>query len=878
MTFEKYSAMKRYLFRNLRAIGMMSGLIFSLEANAVEVVKGFFNEKVTDATFDSPIALDIAKDGRIFIAQQDGFVRVVQNGKVLATPFLKIAVTNQDEHGLLGLALDPDFATNHYIYFFYTTTAANGYNNRISRFTESNSLVVPNSEKVILNLQKVPAADKWHNGGALHFGKDGKLYAAVGNHEDLSTTDPAKGLTAYSQDLSVAFGKMLRINKDGSIPSDNPFVKTAGAFPAIWARGLRNPFSFGISQVTGQILINDVGFETYEEINVGVAGENYGWPLTEGPAKNAKYKDPAYSYRHSEGCSIMGGVFYEPEVMQFPANFNGRYLVADYCGGWIRAYNPKDFTFTPLAIGGINAFVSMALSSDGYVYYMERNSNAVGSTPATNKGTLSRIGYTGSAAPRISVQPQSQTVLVGSNANFSVDAVDATSYQWTKNGVNINGATNKLLTVSGLQASDNGAKYSAIVRNASGSVTSAAALLTVTTNNLPVPVIIAKDKFESGETLHIEGIATDKEDGNLPASKLSWTISLQHDEHSHPALPLTTGKSSLDFLAKSDHSDLANTWFQVHLTATDSGGRSATVTKDIFQGTLLSSLTPTLDVNGSGPHEDNTSVGESLKGDGRSMMISGVRHLKGLGVHAASELNYYLGGACNGNLLADIGIDDEAEVRNGVVFAVYNGTTQLYRSAVITKNPDLSINRKVNVSMKGVQNLRLVVENNGDSDWDHADWGSIKITNCGTIPSGPVVKGLENGATYTITSSGANACLQMDGGSTADGAKAVVAACNGSASQKFKAQLTGTSQYNLINQASGKCVDVTDGSTANGALIQQWGCTPNNQQKMIITPDASSVSTIKPAHSQICIDVDGTKVQQWGCHGGVNQSWKFTKQ
>ena len=112
---------------------------------------------------------------------------------------------------------------------------------------------------------------------------------------------------------------MLRINADGSIPEDNPFFKTAkDKYRAVWAYGLRNPFAFAVQPGTGRILINDVGEASWEEINEGVAGANYGWPHAEGPSTDPRFKGPLYAYDHSQGRSITGGTFYNPPVVQFP--------------------------------------------------------------------------------------------------------------------------------------------------------------------------------------------------------------------------------------------------------------------------------------------------------------------------------------------------------------------------------------------------------------------------------------------------------------------------------------------------------------------------------------------------------------------------------
>src|SRR4029079_13777136 len=166
-----------------------------------------------------------------------------------------------------------------------------------------------------------------HNGGAIAFGPDGKLYVAAGENAN----------SANAQSMSTVLGKILRINSDGSIPTDNPFFASAsGKNRAIWALGLRNPFTFAFDEASTALFINDVGETSWEEINDGVAGSNYGWPLTEGAATDPRFRGPRFTYNHSGGaCAITGGAFYSPLTAQFPSSYSRDYFFADYCGGWI---------------------------------------------------------------------------------------------------------------------------------------------------------------------------------------------------------------------------------------------------------------------------------------------------------------------------------------------------------------------------------------------------------------------------------------------------------------------------------------------------------------------------------------------------------------
>jgi len=307
-----------------------------------------------------------APDGRLFVCQQGGQLRVIKNGSLLSTPFVSLTVDSSGERGLLGIAFDPNFATNHYLYVYYTV-ATLPIHNRVSRFTAAGDTVVPGSEAIILELDNLSSATN-HNGGAIHFGPDGKLYIGVGEN--------ANG--ANSQTLSNLLGKILRINSDGTIPTDNPFFNSAsGNNRAIWALGLRNPFTFAFQPGTTRLFINDVGQSTWEEINDGIAGSNYGWPTTEGPTSNPAFRSPIYFYGHgtsdTTGCAIVGGAFYNPPVPQFPSSYTGKYFFADLCSGWIRVFDPAACTATGFATGISNP-VDLHVGPDGALYYLAQGS------------------------------------------------------------------------------------------------------------------------------------------------------------------------------------------------------------------------------------------------------------------------------------------------------------------------------------------------------------------------------------------------------------------------------------------------------------------------------------------------------------------------
>ena len=335
-----------------------------------------FTETQFASGFSNPTAMAFAPDGRLFVCQQGGQLRVFKNGALLATPFVSLTVDSNGERGLLGVAFDPNFATNNFVYVYYTATTPQ-IHNRVSRFTANGDVALAGSEVPILDLNNLSGATN-HNGGAIHFGPDGKLYIAVGENAN----------AANSQTIGNLLGKILRINSDGTLPGDNPTTfpgiagSPSGINRAIWSVGLRNPYTFTFNPVSGRMFINDVGQNAWEEINDGIAGSNYGWSICEGACAppNANFRDPLFQYGHggspTTGCAITGGAFYNPSTTNFPAAYVGKYFYAEFCTGWIRRFDPATGTDTPFATGISNP-VDLIVTSDGSLYYLARGSGSV---------------------------------------------------------------------------------------------------------------------------------------------------------------------------------------------------------------------------------------------------------------------------------------------------------------------------------------------------------------------------------------------------------------------------------------------------------------------------------------------------------------------
>lgn len=346
---------------------------------------------------DAPTALAFTPDGRMLVASQQGQLRVYDDGRVLSTPALNISskICSNSERGLLGVAVDPKFATNKFIYVYYTfnrtgqcptgqPTSPNNPVNQVSRFVLGDNNVAT-GERILVN--NIPSPVGNHNAGDLHFGKDDRLYVSVG--------DGARGYLARNK--SILSGKILRITRDGGIPPTNPYqgagtarcnlngqTKAGLKCQEIFASGLRNPFRFAFDPNAAgtRFFINDVGQTTWEEIDQGKVAADYGWDDREGPCAKGSTTDcgfklsltnPIYYYNHDRtGCSSITGAAFVPNGA-WPASFDGAYLFGDFVCGRIFTLKPKSGGGY---IGGTLAYnmgqggpAAMAFGPDGALYY-----------------------------------------------------------------------------------------------------------------------------------------------------------------------------------------------------------------------------------------------------------------------------------------------------------------------------------------------------------------------------------------------------------------------------------------------------------------------------------------------------------------------------
>jgi glucose/arabinose dehydrogenase len=334
-------------------------------------------------------------DARLFIVEQSGVIKLLKNGSVLATPFMDISsivltTSAYSEQGLLGLAFDPDFATNRRFYVHYTNLDGN---TTIARYEvdSGNPDVADLSTAQIVFAQAQPYAN--HNGGSINFGPDGYLYFGLGDGGGAG--DPGD----RGQDPTTLLGKFICIDVSAlpyTIPPTNPFVGKATVLDEIWAIGLRNPYRWSFDRSTGDMWIGDVGQASWEEIDFdpagGAGGVNYGWSLMEGlhcydPPVNCgsdTLQLPIYEYSHDAGeCSITGGYVYRGAAIP---ELQGYYLFGDYCSTrlWALEYDGNEVT-TVLDLtadlnpgGQIDELAGIGEDGDGELYLVDRDAAGSG--------------------------------------------------------------------------------------------------------------------------------------------------------------------------------------------------------------------------------------------------------------------------------------------------------------------------------------------------------------------------------------------------------------------------------------------------------------------------------------------------------------------
>ncbi len=354
------------------------------------VPSGFRTETIAEG-INAGTALATTADGRVYFAEQTGYIRIVENEVVLERPMLDISdkVDTYWEAGLIGFQFDPEYPVKPYVFVVYVAKDP-FMHHVVSRFTIKGESVDLATEKILLEGDDQATLGGHvrgaHQGGPIRFGPDGKLYIGIGEQTE----------DAASQSMETLQGKILRINPDGSIPQDNPFFKSLkGKYRAIYALGIRNPFGLAFQPGTGRLYEADIGKSSFDEINEIKSGRNYGWPMAEGRSEDPSLTDPIYAYPPAIGRSICGSAFY-PESGSFPEPWKGKLFFADWAAHWVKAID-VDNPDTVLDFGrDFDNPVAIEVSADGSLWVLNRGTRwRDGKVFKNNSGSLTRISYVG---------------------------------------------------------------------------------------------------------------------------------------------------------------------------------------------------------------------------------------------------------------------------------------------------------------------------------------------------------------------------------------------------------------------------------------------------------------------------------------------------
>lgn len=516
----------------------------------------FSVQTLVSSGLDVPTGFAIAPDGRIFIVEQQGRIKIFKNGELLTRDFDELPAFANGDRGLLGIVFDPNFSTNHFVYFYYAGTDLFNY---VVRFDASTD-IAQNGPVEIYHTHEPSGV--MHAGGTIAFGPDGKLYLGLGDNAN----------PANAQNLNVPFGKIVRFNSDGSIPADNPFVGQAGKLPEIWAYGLRNPFRFQFDPANGKQIVGDVGQDTWEEVNIIEKGKNYGWPNAEGSCSGCPSENPIYQYAHSgQGASITGGPVYRSTL--FPAAYQGKYFFADFVRGFIKTIDP--YAANPVAADfdtGAGAVIDMKVGPDGALYYLtifpgrlyrvapvtddEFPVAIAGSNLVSGPAPLSvQFSSTGSNDPE------------GESLTYAWDFGDGTT--------SVEASPMKTFAAAG--------RYTVALTVSDGVHTSTAIPIEIQAGTPPTVEIVSPDpddQYEGGELFNYEIDAIDSDGQALDDDQVSTEITFHHNTHMHPFIRPQTGKTG-EFTIPSEGETATDVYYMIRTTATDGDGLRTTATQRI---------------------------------------------------------------------------------------------------------------------------------------------------------------------------------------------------------------------------------------------------------------------------------------------------------
>ena len=584
-----------------------------------------FEERTIAPGLSAPTAIAWAPDGRMFIAEKKGRVKVVSASGVLqTTPLLDISshVYGIADRGLLGIAVDSDFASNHYMYLLYVyqpPSPPDQFGARTSRLTRVtvNDNNTASSETVLLGgvgtppcpapsntVDCIPADGDSHSIGTVRSAPDGTLWAGSGDGADWSKVDP---LAVRTYDEQSFAGKIWHIDRNGNGLPGHPFCpddsNLTHVCTKIYAKGFRNPFRFSLRAGAGPA-VGDVGWETTEEIDLLSPGGNYGWPCYEGAGRTSGYKElpecasqyaneggpfaaklPVYSWGHPEVYNWQGAAIAGPTYPggSYPDEFDGDIFFGDYVQGYVKRmeFNAQgQVTGTPIFLTDWHG-VDLELGPANELYYVDFGDGSPGT------GSIKRVVYTpGNASPIAQADASPAYGPVPLDVDFSGAASsdpdgDQLTYEW-----DFGDGSPHSLERDPTHTYSSSQNYTASLTVTDGRGGQSTDTVLVSPGNSPPTVSLQGPangaKFLVGETVQLQGSATDPQQGNLTGSALSWHIALIHNTHVHDLATLSG--SSPSFEAAADHD--ADAHYRIKLTATDARGLTDSETVDIYPETI----------------------------------------------------------------------------------------------------------------------------------------------------------------------------------------------------------------------------------------------------------------------------------------------------
>ncbi|MFG3339221.1 PQQ-dependent sugar dehydrogenase [Glycomyces sp. NPDC048151] len=553
------------------AAGALVGAALLVAPGAQAAPPAEFERLLVVGGLEEPTSFRFTPDGDVLIAEKNGAIQLLHDGVLHDHPLIELATAGSDERGLLGLELDPDFASNGYVYVGYT--AADNLD-RLSRFTMAGHAIDPGSELVLIQSQQ--DANVFHHSGSVKFGPDGKLYWTLGMNTN----------NQNPPNLGNVHGKMHRINADGSIPPDNPFVDTPGAEPSVWAYGLRNSFRWDFvpsGPNAGSVLAGDVGGSEWEELNLIERGANYGWPHVEGVCADCPYAQPVYAYPHTAPPASAGSIssveVYEGGLLG--EQYENAVFFADYTLGFVK-YLVMDEAFETVVSEHdfdteAGTPVELQTGPDGALYQLN-----------IYPGELYRIAPSGgnrtpvaaaSATPDNGYAPLEVEFSSAGSADADGDAL---TYAWDFGDGEASTEANPVHTYT-----EDGV-YQAVLTVSDGEKSAESTVEIQVGNTRPEAVVLTPEAgltYDGGDLVSFTGSATDPEDGALDADSLSWTVQFHHADHVHPFYGPAEGASGQIEIPRAPHGG-DNTFYRITLTATDSGGLTDTASVDVHPNTV----------------------------------------------------------------------------------------------------------------------------------------------------------------------------------------------------------------------------------------------------------------------------------------------------